>query len=1040
MRVVSWVSIMLSLPIVTQLETSLETSLSARLAGSNSGSISSSRATGRAAGVNDELGTYIGGLVGINVGTVRDSYATGKVTGNNYVGGLAGRNESTITNSYASGQTTGTGSQVGEFIGSQEGKLVGNSGARTLTQLQCPTAPPVNNETCSGATIYSGWSTGLWYFGSARTLPLLRTQVDIPATPTALAASWQSANTLQLSWQHTGAIAYELEIEGTLQESASTSFHVSDTLLVTLRENAAGGEVVSYSVRASETSIAGYPETGAFSLLDSPGVARVSQVTTRASSLIAFLEAPENDGYGRAPDNPDYGGQVDNIALNLRYSVQIFRNQNEVPIQEKEVVLEFSNFPARVNFLRLGYPSTYQLVAVAKNVVGAGEMAATTFRTASHPSAPPVISAPLESTFRVIYGTTSKKMTISASAPVGQTLNWTLPGNPQYGRVYFLTDTNAQEQQTTGRQVTVVYESNTANGITEAGRLQVRAMNENGTDTITINVVPDMSPAITGDRNRTIDIYTRGTHSVQLVLTAQDFDGPAENLQWTWSSIDLPANTNTSVRLTTRAVSEESITTVTFSHLPGSLSTGTFVVKVADETGGSDMIRVSVRTIPNRSPLIAGSKPQMLEIIEGRTTVSLVLGTSDPEPGNVRELQWSVATLPNALYGSSLDFIVDGSTATTTTGPAVRLLFARPDGSALTGEFEITVTDPLLAFDNVQIIVHETPNSSPIITEFAGREVSNTNTLTFFINPEIREVTMRAIAQDEFLDELEWAITPNRTNLATVRFVVNGNEYSTVTSGTSEVQVNILRAPDLGGTADDSFGLEVFDHIDNSDLLRVNVVSPNLPMVTIAQGATLTQRILFEEREIVVELNTINLWAGLIWSIEDLTLGSEATFTGSNRESRVRLRLTLGELEEASFTIKVATGNNNASPSDEIKVTILRRDPIDLYDTDCIGQNGFAGSQGTSSSPYRIATLSQLQRISSASTRHYQLVDDIDIDASPTRNWNWDRAENAFRGFSPSAISLVLLTAMTEQLTICLSTFLVETTSACFQFLAGTAH
>ncbi len=74
-------------------------------------------------------GTYAGGLVGYNVGTIINSYATGTVNGANYVGGLAGYNWSggTISNSYSTGNVSGTGGRVGGLVGYNNGGAISNS-------------------------------------------------------------------------------------------------------------------------------------------------------------------------------------------------------------------------------------------------------------------------------------------------------------------------------------------------------------------------------------------------------------------------------------------------------------------------------------------------------------------------------------------------------------------------------------------------------------------------------------------------------------------------------------------------------------------------------------------------------------------------------------------------------------------------------------------------------------------------------------------------------------------------------------------------
>jgi hypothetical protein len=61
----------------------------------------------------------VGGLVGGNEGTVRNSYSSGSVTGDGYVGGLVGHNwnwDTTVGSCYASGSVTGNNS-IGGLVG-----------------------------------------------------------------------------------------------------------------------------------------------------------------------------------------------------------------------------------------------------------------------------------------------------------------------------------------------------------------------------------------------------------------------------------------------------------------------------------------------------------------------------------------------------------------------------------------------------------------------------------------------------------------------------------------------------------------------------------------------------------------------------------------------------------------------------------------------------------------------------------------------------------------------------------------------------------
>ena len=86
------------------------------LVGNSLGFISNSSAAGSVFGTGDN----IGGLVGDQQGgsSIRDSYATGSVSGDDYVGGLVGNGLYFISNSYATGSVFG-GYYVGGLVGFQ---------------------------------------------------------------------------------------------------------------------------------------------------------------------------------------------------------------------------------------------------------------------------------------------------------------------------------------------------------------------------------------------------------------------------------------------------------------------------------------------------------------------------------------------------------------------------------------------------------------------------------------------------------------------------------------------------------------------------------------------------------------------------------------------------------------------------------------------------------------------------------------------------------------------------------------------------------
>lgn len=74
--------------------------------------------------------TYVGGLMGVNYGTVNDSYASGSVSGSvQYTGGLLGGlgNTGKVSNSYSIASVGTAGSYVGGLVGFASGGVISNS-------------------------------------------------------------------------------------------------------------------------------------------------------------------------------------------------------------------------------------------------------------------------------------------------------------------------------------------------------------------------------------------------------------------------------------------------------------------------------------------------------------------------------------------------------------------------------------------------------------------------------------------------------------------------------------------------------------------------------------------------------------------------------------------------------------------------------------------------------------------------------------------------------------------------------------------------
>jgi hypothetical protein len=116
------------------------------LVGVNCGTLTSCYATGSVSGRS-----CVGGLVAYNYGTLTSCYATGSVSGNSSVGGLVGANYATLTSCYATGSVSGTGEDSGAV-----GGLVG---ANYATLTSCYATGSVSGNTCVGGLVAYNYGT-----------------------------------------------------------------------------------------------------------------------------------------------------------------------------------------------------------------------------------------------------------------------------------------------------------------------------------------------------------------------------------------------------------------------------------------------------------------------------------------------------------------------------------------------------------------------------------------------------------------------------------------------------------------------------------------------------------------------------------------------------------------------------------------------------------------------------------------------------------------------------------------------------------------
>jgi hypothetical protein len=115
----------------------------------------------------DVTGTaHIGGLVGINLGTVSNSYSTGNVTGDAYIGGLVGSNPGTVSNSFSTGYVTGD-SGAGGLMGGNTGTVSNSYSTSSVTGndylggLTGANSGTVSNSYSTGSVIGNDYIGGL---------------------------------------------------------------------------------------------------------------------------------------------------------------------------------------------------------------------------------------------------------------------------------------------------------------------------------------------------------------------------------------------------------------------------------------------------------------------------------------------------------------------------------------------------------------------------------------------------------------------------------------------------------------------------------------------------------------------------------------------------------------------------------------------------------------------------------------------------------------------------------------------------------------
>ncbi|RKN70542.1 Ig-like domain-containing protein [Paenibacillus ginsengarvi] len=196
------------------------------LAGVNVGTIENSYALVHVSGASWRHG----GLVGTNAGTIRNSYAAGNVIGDEEVGGLVGyHNSGSIENSYAAGHVTGS-SRVGGLVGRNDtGNTFPGSYWNTETSGQSTSAAGtgVTTERMKDTSIFAGWNTSIWGFRDGDRYPyLLAFKPGLAVDPLAVTLYNLSPGQNQLSVTGTvygDSIGEQLTVDYTIRDSLNAT-------------------------------------------------------------------------------------------------------------------------------------------------------------------------------------------------------------------------------------------------------------------------------------------------------------------------------------------------------------------------------------------------------------------------------------------------------------------------------------------------------------------------------------------------------------------------------------------------------------------------------------------------------------------------------------------------------------------------------------------------------------------------------------------------------------------------------------------------
>ncbi len=236
----------------------------------NVGNVTECYSTGDVSG-----GAYIGGLIGqysVSEGVVGNCFAMGSVIAptSNFAGGLIGSFSSgTVRYCYSTGFINSTGSSVGGLIGLQMGTVTSSYFDSTVTGKTTPTTQARTTSELQQQATYDSWDfVSTWNIVEGQSYPTLRnaaSTVYIPI-PTGLKLVSATDNSIEVSWQNVSeALSYDVEADGTVVNvGLDTQFLHSSLLpgtnhIYRVRQNSALGQS-SWSLPLSISTLLPVPQ------------------------------------------------------------------------------------------------------------------------------------------------------------------------------------------------------------------------------------------------------------------------------------------------------------------------------------------------------------------------------------------------------------------------------------------------------------------------------------------------------------------------------------------------------------------------------------------------------------------------------------------------------------------------------------------------------------------------------------------------------------------------------------------------------------